>query len=75
MNRNTGSSTAQEHDVPRLTRKYSRREWAVIRWLAYLVGDGIVALLLPAGCRWTPFYVFGAALAAVVAFVVAVGWV
>lgn len=47
----------------------------MIRWLAYLVGDGMVALLLPAGCRWTPFYFFGAALAAVIAFVVAVGWV
>jgi len=48
----------------------------VIGWcLAYLAGDAIVALLLPAGCRWTPFYVFGAVLSAAVAFVVAVGWV
>ena len=76
MNRKAASSTAQEHDVTRLTRKFSQRERAVIGWcLAYLVGDGIVALLLPAGCRWTQFYVFGAVLSAVVAFVVIAGWV
>ena len=48
----------------------------MIGWcLAYLVGDAIVALLLPAECRWTPFYVFGSALSAFVAFVVIAGWV
>ena len=76
MNRKTGSSTAQTHDESRLTHKFSRRERTVIGWcLAYLVGDAIVALLLPAGCIWTPFYVFGAVLSAVVAFVVIAGWV
>ena len=57
-------------------RKLSDREKAVIFWcLLYIVGDAIVALLLPKGCRWTPFYIFGVVLAAVVAFVVFAGWV
>lgn len=76
MNRKAGPSTEQEHDVTRLTYKFSPRERAVIGWcVVYLLGDAIVALLLPAGCRWTQFYVCGAVLSAVVAFVVIAGWV
>ena len=57
-------------------RKFSDREKTVIFWcLLYLVGDGIVALLLPEGCRWMPLYVWGAVISAIGAFVVFVGWV
>ena len=57
-------------------RKFSDREKTVIFWcLLYLVGDGIVALLLPAGCRWASLYVWGAAISAAGAAIVILGWV
>ena len=76
MNRNIGTITVQGYAVDKSKRKFSDREKTVIFWcLLYLVGDSIVALLFPAGCKWVPLYVLGAVISAIGAFVVFVGWI